>query len=135
MEQITEILRKHKLWLAGEEGGEKADLRGVNLREADLREADLIGANLRGADLRGALRIVRIDCGTWSICINPENTSIGCQTHSNDKWLNWSADDDEIKNMARDASDWWRDRGEFIKAAIRYAMDCPVYAKQKESAE
>jgi hypothetical protein len=35
---------KHKRWLNGEDGGERA-----NLRDADLR-----GANLRGADLRWA---------------------------------------------------------------------------------
>ena len=48
MEQakIKEILEKHKKWLRGEEGGEKAKLSG-----ADLRGADLSGANLSGADL------------------------------------------------------------------------------------
>ena len=48
MEQakLKEILEKHKKWLRGEEGGEKAKLSG-----ADLRGADLSGANLSGADL------------------------------------------------------------------------------------
>ena len=46
--KLKEILEKHKMWLNGEEGGEKADLSG-----ADLIGADLSGANLRGADLRG----------------------------------------------------------------------------------
>ena len=64
MENISEILRKHKLWLKGEDGGERADLSGANLSGADLsgadlsgadlRVADLIGASLRGADLSGA---------------------------------------------------------------------------------
>ncbi len=64
-----QILQRHAKFLAGEEGGERADLRGANLswadlreanlrganlREANLREADLRGANLSGADLRGA---------------------------------------------------------------------------------
>ena len=63
-EQIKEILDNHKMWLAGKEGGKRADLRfadledddlsGANLRGADLEGADLSGANLRGADLRGA---------------------------------------------------------------------------------
>ena len=62
--KLKEILEKHKMWLNGEEGGEKAnlketdlrrvDLNGANLRGADLREADLRGANLIGADLMGA---------------------------------------------------------------------------------
>lgn len=60
---LNEILRKHVLWLDGEDG-EIADLReadltgsdliGANLRGADLSAADLTMANLRGADLREA---------------------------------------------------------------------------------
>ena len=53
-DELNEILRKHKMWLIGESGGELADLRGANLREADLRWADLRWTNLRGADLRWA---------------------------------------------------------------------------------
>jgi hypothetical protein len=53
------ILQRHAAWLRGEEGGERADLKGAylqgaNLRGADLQGAYLQGANLRGADLRGA---------------------------------------------------------------------------------
>ena len=66
---LTEILRLHALWLAGDTNGKRADLRyanlrdanpseanlrGANLRDANLSEANLRGANLRGADLRGA---------------------------------------------------------------------------------
>ena len=58
-EKLKEILDKHKLWLAGGDGGGRADLSGANLRRADLRGADLryadlSGANLRYADLSGA---------------------------------------------------------------------------------
>lgn len=63
-EEIQEILRKHQLWLDGEEGGERADFSGAdltdadlrveNLRVANLRSANLTGANLTGASLRGA---------------------------------------------------------------------------------
>ena len=54
---LKTILKKHKMWLNDEDGGEMADLRGANLRWADLsganlRRADLSGANLSGADLR-----------------------------------------------------------------------------------
>ena len=44
-EQLKEILAKHAKWLADEEGGKRAYLRG----------ADLCRANLRGADLSGAV--------------------------------------------------------------------------------
>ena len=34
--EISEILRKHKMWIDDEEGGERANLRGANLRGANL---------------------------------------------------------------------------------------------------
>ena len=54
---LKEILKKHKMWLNGEEGGERANLinanlSGVNLTGVDLSEADLNGVNLSNADLR-----------------------------------------------------------------------------------
>ena len=87
-EELDEVLKKHNAWLAGETGGEKADLakadlrgadlrganlRGVNLREADLYAADLREANLQyadlcGPDLRGAdLRGADIDYSCWPL--------------------------------------------------------------------
>lgn len=45
-EELDLALTKHKLWLKGDMGGERADLSGADLREADLREADLSGADL-----------------------------------------------------------------------------------------
>jgi Pentapeptide repeats (8 copies) len=53
-EQLTDILRLHKMWLNDEEGGNRANLSGANLSEADLSGANLRWANLKGADLRGA---------------------------------------------------------------------------------
>lgn len=47
---LQEILKKHTLYLGGEEGGEKADLRGAGLRGADLQKADLQKADLRKAE-------------------------------------------------------------------------------------
>ena len=57
--ELSEILERHRKWLAGEAGVQRADLsradlRGANLREADLSEADLSGADLSGADLHRA---------------------------------------------------------------------------------
>jgi hypothetical protein len=40
-EELSEILRKHKMWVNGEKGREMADLREADLSGADLREADL----------------------------------------------------------------------------------------------
>ncbi len=51
---ISETLRLHELWLAGDPAGVQANLRDANLRDADLRDANLYGANLSGANLRDA---------------------------------------------------------------------------------
>ena len=51
---LNEILQKHEMWLKGEEGRERADLRYTDLSGADLTGEDLRYANLRGTDLRYA---------------------------------------------------------------------------------
>jgi len=52
--KLDEILRKHDLWLEGQEGGERADLRSANLCYANLSYANLCYANLSYANLRSA---------------------------------------------------------------------------------
>ena len=48
---INDILEKHKLWLFGDETGERANLSGANLFRANLSGANLFRANLSGANL------------------------------------------------------------------------------------
>ena len=85
IDNLQEVLEKHKKWLNNEEGGERAylngtvlsganlsgtdlryavlryavlynaDLNGANLRYVDLSNADLRNANLSGANLSGAV--------------------------------------------------------------------------------
>ena len=50
-EELQEFLRKHKLWLDNEDGGERADLSYTDLDGANLVRANLDGANLDGANL------------------------------------------------------------------------------------
>ena len=58
---LKKILEKHEMWLKGEEGRERADLRYTDLSGADLTDVDLRYANLRGTDLRYAnLRYVNL---------------------------------------------------------------------------
>ena len=54
IEQLAEVVAKHKLYLQMRDGGERADLQGANLQGANLQRAYLEGANLRGAYLEGA---------------------------------------------------------------------------------
>ena len=55
--ELNNILVKHKKWLYGEEGGERANLRRANLRGADLR-----GADLQGADHDSSTAFLPIQC-------------------------------------------------------------------------
>ena len=50
----TDILAKHKAWLAGAEGGQRADLSDADLTDADLTRANLTRANLTRANLTDA---------------------------------------------------------------------------------
>ena len=54
IEEIQEVLKKHKLWLSGNSNGRRANLTNANLANANLTGADLEGANLAGANLTGA---------------------------------------------------------------------------------
>ena len=66
-EELNVILEKYKKWLKNEEGGECADLHGVNLSNADLSCADLRYANLSNADLSCAdLRYANLSCAILS---------------------------------------------------------------------
>ena len=57
--ELNEILRKHKMWLNNENGGERADLSDADLSFANLIGADLIRANLIGANLSGATGLMQ----------------------------------------------------------------------------
>ena len=53
IDDLPEILEKHRLWLSGD-GGQCANLARANLAGAYLSGADLAGANLSGVNLSGA---------------------------------------------------------------------------------
>ena len=52
--ELKAIIYKHAKWARGEDGGERANLRGADLCNANLRGANLRGADLCNANLRGA---------------------------------------------------------------------------------
>lgn len=54
-EELNEILRLHKVWRNGEEGGKRADLQRADLHGESLESVDLAGADLQHSDLRNAI--------------------------------------------------------------------------------
>ena len=129
---LAEALASHAKWVAGEEGGERADLSGADLRDADLRDANLRGANLRVADLHGAylrgaylpagFRIASLCFGGWPVTITPTDTTIGCVARPNEDWLRWQPDDKVIVAMDDNAPQWWGRHREAVCAVIRDVM-------------
>jgi hypothetical protein len=51
IQELAEIIAKHKKWINEEEGGSRANLSGADLSGADLSRADLPRADLSRADL------------------------------------------------------------------------------------
>ena len=58
-DELKEKIRLHGMWINGEMGGERANLRGANLTDANLTDAYLTDAYLTGANLR--LSLIHID--------------------------------------------------------------------------
>ena len=53
-DELKTILKKHMMWLNGEDGGERADMRGADMSGVDMRGANMRGADMRWADMRWA---------------------------------------------------------------------------------
>ena len=90
-------------------------MRGAYLDDAYFRDA-----HLSGSILPSNFRIARLDFGGWSICVQPDKTSIGCQTHPNELWL--KADPDWIDTLDSNATVWWQRHGAAVQAVIRDIM-------------
>ena len=52
--ELDELVRKHKLWLEGEDGGERLALVNCNLSRSNLSGSNLSGSDLSGSDLSGS---------------------------------------------------------------------------------
>lgn len=117
---LPAALAAHALWINGEVGGARAD----------LREADLTGANLTGADLPKGYRIAALCFGGWPITVTPEVTTIGCQRHPNELWLGAEADDPRIAEMHDDATAWWMRHRDAVCAVIRDVMATTTIGEQ-----
>ena len=133
---------------AGQDSGERPNLRCANLRCVDLRDANLRCVDLRYADLRRAdLRCVDLRCANlreallpptdailaspWGWChIQREHIRIGCQYHTSAEWAGSS--DQAIAVMADNALEWWR---QWKPAVLALAEACDPYEACRETEE
>ena len=120
--ELTEIIRKHHLYLEHEKGGERAnlryaDLRFADLRYANLRSADLSYANLNSADLSSAdlryasagnnIEVKTLQLGKYYTVISAYKVRVGCQSHTLEEWKGF--DDRAILEMdGKDGLIWWK---------------------------
>ena len=58
-EDIQAAIERHHKFLAGEVGGQKADLHGADLYSANLMDVNLSGADLSGANLKRSILFIR----------------------------------------------------------------------------
>ena len=76
MADIKETLRLHAMWIADQEGGVRADLRG-----ADLRGANLWSARGNGSQIKS------LQIGEYDVVYTTEVMQIGCQCKSIAEWF------------------------------------------------
>ena len=151
-DKLAEILRKHDLWLEGQEGGERADLRSANLcyanlRSANLRSANLCYANLSYANLSYAdlsenklwsttgngINVMFLQTDEYDITYTAEVMQIGCEQHDIKDW--WKFDEDTINNMDRGTSlEWWKVWKPILKKIIKASPAKPTgYVEPEET--
>jgi len=100
--ELNEILAKHKKWLNGEEGGERANLRSADLSSADLRF--LHSAN--GKEL------ACMNAGKYQVVLSKEKIAIGCKFFTVEEWKEF--DDDKISKMDDGSLEWWKQWKELV---------------------
>ena len=120
-QELDEAVRLHARWLAGAQGGKRANLNGADLNGASLQGvyldgaalhlADLCGANLIGADLRQCIgngrEIKTIQAEPWDIIYTADQIAIERQQHAISDW--WAFTDEQIKAMDDGgALEFWR---------------------------
>jgi hypothetical protein len=140
--QLKEILDKHAIWLAGDEGGERADLSNSDLRYSNLSNSDLRGSKLRSANnlftarLNGATgnmaEIKSQFLEIWPLTYTAWHLHIGCERHRITEW--WEFDDARIATMDENALVWWKKWKDFIRQAIELSPATPTKNAESEHA-
>jgi hypothetical protein len=117
---LKTILEKHKLWLEGAEGGERADFQYVDLRGADLRYANLKNAKISNC-IGDGRRIKNIIGLEWNISFTKDQLAIGYEQHSIEEWESFS--DKRIAEMHSEALEFWGNYKNFILSTVAYVNE------------
>ena len=88
-----------------------SNLSNSNLSYSNLSNSNLRGSDLSNSDLRGVIgngrEIKSLQIGTYLVSYHKDILNIGCQSHTLDKWINFT--DEEIDAMNKGTSlDWWK---------------------------
>jgi len=114
-----------------------ANLIGANLRDANLGGANLGGANLIGANFRGAnlfntlgekKYVKSFQIETYSVVYTSSILQIGCKKYTFQEWKDF--DDETIKKMDSNASDFWIKWKETIFKIIEMSPALPTKDEQ-----
>ena len=65
---IEDMLNSHAKWLNNEYGGQRANMRDMDLRGANMQGANMRGANMRGADIDYACW--PLWCGSFDVIVD-----------------------------------------------------------------
>lgn len=92
-----------------------SDFTNAVLEKAKFKLIRIQNCNFTGSNLTGSnLKIYHV--GQWEAHICPDWTSIGCQSHPNEAWRNFT--DDEIDAMATHALAYWKANKDMIFAIM-----------------
>ena len=131
LRNLLRVLAAHHAWQRGEQGGERADLSGldltgVDLKGADLTDADLAGADLSDADLREA-KLVRVNLHQAFL----RGTDLRGSNLAGADLSEADLRDADLRGSALDTTDFWRAnfRGCAIEPkALHHALGCKTAA-------
>ena len=85
--------------------------RGGEFRGGEFRGGHFLGGKFRGEEISKA-PIFIFNIGKWSASITKTKMSIGCQSHTHNKLVNFT--DDEIRGMSNGAIEFWQKNKEFL---------------------
>ena len=129
-EELAEIIEKHRAWVNGEEGGERANLSSANLRYANLSYANLRSAASLWGVVGNMSEVKSVQCDIWPVTYTATHMQVGCQFHELGEW--WGFGGKEIAGMDRQAAAWWAIWKPILKTIIEVSPAKPIEVAASE---